>query len=1023
MNRKIAEEIGNSIGKFIFTNLSNESHRWRKALRVRIEVDVKEPLKDHFQLISPDNKNLSHTPGNNSKKETRTFISPEKADLPKLNPDTAPQEIHLLSRLNTDTPPHQNYGNIEADLVTFGPLLPNCPLGLASPPHHNLNPCSLPKSPTLEPTNFLMGPLPPLLNQSKPKPNHPMSASTQLRKPMKRSPRAPVDANIPHKKIKMFENFPCLPHPTFNCPSPYQITQRIPTTPNDHDRNTNLVLELIEENMTIHQNRRVIRMKEKAETVIVYKRRLEVKLIALTVRTKIWWKILSLSLILPRALGGQGSNQAMKILAWNCRGLARPTARRMLRDLLQSHKPDIIFLCEVKTSHTDKISSILLSSNLIFSNFVLAVNKAGVHCPAVSCFKPVFWQSLNEIHQSFAGPWLVVGDFNAVLSQVEKRGGKPFASASKNSLRDELDSCNLIDLGFSGYKFTWSNKRPGMTNIQSRLDRGVANAEWCLFYPKAHILNLSPFTSDHSPLLLDTQPASVNRPRPFFFEEMWLQDFSCESLVADVCLAFVAGNPISQMHCLLRRLRTELRKWNRRVFGWCHDHINTIKAKLEELQPLDQTSDVLALQEHLQTDLDEQLTRLQIKWRQKAKQRWLEDGDANTKFFHLTAILQSKANFIHSIKTREAINHTYITLIPKNLKADTVDKFRPISLCNTTYKIISKLLANRLKPLLNKLNSPLQMAFVPGRTINENTIISQEIMHYLHCKKGPKSFMAIKIDLMKAYDRVEWPFLLQVLRRLGFCDKFVDLIQQCITTSSFSLLINGSPFDFFRPSRGIRQGDPLSPYLFIIYTEILSRLLLHEEALGNIKGIKVCRNAPSISHLLYADDLTIFCRAEEKDAHTVRKCLDMFEQWSSQCANCHKSFIHFSSNVLNRQRRNILEILHMPECGHKAKHLGFPFCKPESRAQAFSDLTEKMSNRYGTSWLWQDVIKCIEIIKLGACFPVSTTSNVRIWEDPWIPSIQSYIPTPREVTTCPRPTYVRELIVQTEAMWNFELLH
>ncbi|KAL0355303.1 UNVERIFIED_CONTAM: LINE-1 retrotransposable element O protein [Sesamum radiatum] len=250
-------------------------------------------------------------------------------------------------------------------------------------------------------------------------------------------------------------------------------------------------------------------------------------------------------------------------------------------------------------------------------------------------------------------------------------------------------------------------------------------------------------------------------------------------------------------------------------------------------------------------------------------------------------------------------------------------------------------------------------------------------MHYLHHKKGPKGFMAIKIDLMKAYDRVEWPFLLQVLRRLGFCDKFVDLIQQCITTASFSLLINGSPFDFFRPSRGIRQGDPLSPYLFIIYIEILSRLLLHEEALGNIKGIKVCRNAPSISHLLYADDLTIFCRAEEKDAHTMRKCLDMFEQWSSQCANCHKSFIHFSSNVPNRQRRNIREILHMPECGHKAKHLGFPFCKPESRAQAFSDLTEKMSNRMA-SWKARNLSragKMVLIKNVAQALPVYQMSS------------------------------------------------
>ncbi|KAL0352596.1 UNVERIFIED_CONTAM: hypothetical protein Scaly_1648300 [Sesamum calycinum] len=152
-----------------------------------------------------------------------------------------------------------------------------------------------------------------------------------------------------------------------------------------------------------------------------------------------------------------------------------------------------------------------------------------------------------------------MGDFNSVLSQVEKRGGKPFASASRNFLGDELDTCNLIDL----------------------------------------------------------------------------------------------GNLASQMHCLLRKLRTELRKWNRRVFGWCHNHINAIKSKLEELQPLDQTSNIFALREQLQTELDEQLTRLQIKWQQKVKQRWFENGDANTKFFHLMVILQSKANFIHSIKTQE----------------------------------------------------------------------------------------------------------------------------------------------------------------------------------------------------------------------------------------------------------------------------------------------------------------------------------------------------------------------------------
>ncbi|KAL0312769.1 UNVERIFIED_CONTAM: hypothetical protein Sradi_5676200 [Sesamum radiatum] len=631
----------------------------------------------------------------------------------------------------------------------------------------------------------------------------------------------------------------------------------------------------------------------------------------------------------------------MKIITWNCRGLARPAARRMLRDLLHSYKPDVIFLCEVKTTHTDKISAILRNSNLCFYDFVPAFNKAGglclawtpsvsvnivlkypwlinaliflnvdprpwqftgVHCPAVTSLKPSFWQSLNDIFNSFDGPWLVMGDFNDVLSQVEKKGGKPFASASRNALGDELNFCNLIDLGFSGYRFTWSNKRPGMANIQSRLDRGVANAEWCLLYPKAHILHLPPTASDHCPLLLETHPNYANRSRPFLFEEMWFRDFSCETLIADVCLSPVAGCPILRLHNLLKSLRIELRKWNRRTFGWCQDNINRIKQSLNDLQPLDQTSEVLAMQENLQCELDEQLLRLETKWRQKAKQMWLKDGDANTKFFHLTAILQSKANFIHSIKTRDnnvatdwehignefsiyfrslfkseldqsqplpiehiselmrcviseeenseicalptteeikgvvfnmasfkspgpdgfppcffkkywhivgkhlneavrhfflsgqlppAINHTYITLIPKSLKADTVENFRPISLCNTTYKVISKILANRLKPLLDKFISPLQMAFVPSRTINENSILSHEIMHYLHRKKGKKGFMAIKIDLTKAYDRVEWPLLIQILKSIGLCDRFVTWVSQCISSPSFSLLING----------------------------------------------------------------------------------------------------------------------------------------------------------------------------------------------------------------------------------------
>ncbi|KAL0408606.1 UNVERIFIED_CONTAM: putative ribonuclease H protein [Sesamum radiatum] len=1000
----------------------------------------------------------------------------------------------------------------------------------------------------------------------------------------------------------------------------------------------------------------------------------------------------------------------MRILAWNCHGLARPAARRMLRELLQSHKPDILFLCEIKTKHTDKLSSLLQSFNLLYSAFVPAFNKAGglclawtpslnvniiltntwminaliflnsdprpwqftgVHCPAVPTLKPDFWYCFNEICSSFDGPWLAMGDFNAVLAQNEKMGGKPFASASRNAFGDELDLCNLIDLGFTGFKYTWSNKRPGKANIQSRLDRGVANSDWCLLYPKTIITHLPAIASDHCPLLLDTHPNTEPRPRPFFFEEMWFRDYSCEILVADTWLLSVAGNPINKLHCLLKRLRTELRKWNRNSFGWCHSQIDSIKKSLEILQASDQNSEVIALGNNLQLELDEQLKRIETKWRQKAKQKWLEDGDANTKYFHLTAVLQSKSNFIHSIKSKEghtvtewdmigkefadyfkslfstdcflsqseiadcvtehmttvfseadnqelsmiptpdeikntifdmaaykspgpdgfppsffkqywhivgdkvteaisyfftsgsispAINHTYITLIPKNSKAHLVEQFRPISLCNTIYKVISKILANKLKPHLEKIISPFQMAFVPGRNINENSIMSQEIMHYLHNKRGKNGYMAIKIDLSKAYDRVEWPVLLSLLKATGVCETFVNWISQCISSASFSILINVShqlaslsaSFDYFRPSRGIRQGDPLSPYLFIIYAEFLSRLLIHEESLGNLKGVKVCRTAPTISHLFYADDLTIFCRAEETDAITVRRCLSKFEEWTSQCTNSSKSMVHFSRNVTNKQKEAILEALQMPECNHRAKHLGLPFCKPKSRTQTFNELVVKMQGklslwkaknlsragkmvliknvaqsipvyhmstfllpkticnkmdatvrrfwwqsqssdqrksflalkswksiclpknkgglgfRYfsdfnkalmskiswkilqksdslwcqmlsakylknGTeinsslqvkraSWVWQDVIKNTKTLQLGTCFPVSARSAIKIWEDPWIPSIDSFKP-PKSPDLNPNwPSMVRDLIDRDGNTWKLEVI-
>lgn len=173
----------------------------------------------------------------------------------------------------------------------------------------------------------------------------------------------------------------------------------------------------------------------------------------------------------------------------------------------------------------------------------------------------------------------------------------------------------------------------------------------------------------------------------------------------------------------------------------------------------------------------------------------------------------------------------------------------------------------------------MQVGFVPNRLIQENIILAHELVHKLKHQKGKQCLMALKIDMEKAYDRIEWNFLLEVLRCFGFSNTWIQLIRQCISTVSFSLLLNGSTLGLFRPHRGIRQEDPISPFLFILCSEVLSRLLISAEANNLISGLKISRQAPPISHLMFADDLTIFCKARSKDAEVIHHCLSTYAAW------------------------------------------------------------------------------------------------------------------------------------------------
>ncbi|XP_026454802.1 uncharacterized protein LOC113356019 [Papaver somniferum] len=382
-----------------------------------------------------------------------------------------------------------------------------------------------------------------------------------------------------------------------------------------------------------------------------------------------------------------------------------------------------------------------------------------------------------------------------------------------------------------------------------------------------------------------------------------------------------------------------------------------------------------------------------------------------------TNVVKMVQSLFHSHHMLKQINHNFTALIPKHNCPKGVVDFKHISLCNVKYKIILKLLASRLKTILHKIISPDQSAFLAGRQIQDNIVIAHKVLHSMKKTKANDGGITVKVDISKAFDRVEWTFFVKKLQNLGFSESWCKMIEQCISTVSTSILLNGSPGEVYFPQRGLRQGDPLSPYMFILIMECFYRSLNQSEEEGLIHGFKPTKASPSISHLFFPDDS-----------------------------------IAFSSEVPNNVKNDIVNVLQIRRMDLQERRRLAPW-KPKYIAQPGktvlnqSVLGSTQNGKGGYMKGWSDMalpkelgglnIRRTDIMNIYLLAKIAwrmlenpdapwvkilrgNEDSVHIWKHNWIPD---HLGPPTSQFISSNMTYVKQLIDQNNNTWNVDVLN
>nr|GEV87928.1 hypothetical protein [Tanacetum cinerariifolium] len=508
-----------------------------------------------------------------------------------------------------------------------------------------------------------------------------------------------------------------------------------------------------------------------------------------------------------------------------------------------------------------------------------------------------------------------LGDFNVALYVDDKSTGSSSIDTSMHDFQDCIEAIEISDVNSTGS---------------------------CAMFQSYRIF-------DHSPAVLRVPISSVNKPRPFKFYNFmvhntrfkevvangWLNSLCYKLDEAQKALDYDPNNLdiqeeevaylkayhdalIMEERFLMQKAKVEWLKLGDANTAYFHkvvksqaarNRIDSITNSNGVCVVCDQLSRDAAI--HMVCDVTDNKIQEAIFSMKDNKAMGLDGYSAA--FFNeacdiiaVNVIKAIKEFFTNGVFLKE-LNHTIISLIPKVTTPMRIHDYRPISCCNVLFKCISKIISNRMKDCLPNLVSLNQSAFVPERRISDNILLTQELMHNYHLDRGP-SRCVFKVDIQKAYDTIDWKFLHDVLVGFGFHPHMIGWIIVCVTSTSFSLSINGYLHGYFKGKRGLRQGDPMSPYLFTLVMEVLTLMLKRRARDSNYFTYHRYCSKINFINLCFADDLFLFAHGDKDSARVIMDSLEEFKNVSGLTHSLPKSTTLKSGLVIGRINRFLLRV-------------------------------------------------------------------------------------------------------------------